>query len=79
MGFEESEKIIPETYNIVQITDWHVDFDYKEGSMRNCAWEICCQEEYGMPELEEDKARKYGELTCDIPLITAVKQMQALV
>ena len=32
-----------------------------------------------MPEIEEDKARKYGELTCDIPMITAVKQMQALV
>jgi hypothetical protein len=76
---EQDGDEVPKTYNIVQITDWHVDLNYKEGSNRNCAWEMCCQEEYGMPEVEEDKARKYGELTCDIPYITAVKQMQALV
>ena len=34
---------------------------------------MCCQPEYGFPEAEEDKARKYGEMTCDIPYITAVK------
>jgi sphingomyelin phosphodiesterase len=64
---------MPETYNIIQITDWHVDFNYVEGSNRHCNFEICCQAEYGFPEVAEDRARKYGELTCDIPFETARK------
>ena len=40
--------------------------------------EICCQAEHGFAEKEIDRARKYGELTCDIPYITAEKQMEAL-
>lgn len=32
-----------------------------------------------MAENEEEYARKYGELTCDIPYVTAVKQMESLV
>ena len=70
---------MPETYNIIQITDWHVDFNYVEGSNRHCNFEICCQAEYGFPEVTEDRARKYGELTCDIPFETARKQMEAIV
>jgi hypothetical protein len=49
-----------------------------EGSNRKCGWEICCQAEFGEAKNEDEKARKYGELTCDIPFVTAVEQMKAL-
>lgn len=32
----------PETYKILQITDWHVDFKYLEGTNKICREEICC-------------------------------------
>lgn len=60
----------------MQITDWHVDFNYKVGSSKNCKEEICCQK--GIPEKEEDKAGLYGEYPCDIPYITADKQLEWL-
>jgi hypothetical protein len=63
----DSDDEIPDTYNIVQITDWHVDLRYKVGSNRKCLWEICCSEEFGMAKNEDEYARPYGELTCDIP------------
>jgi sphingomyelin phosphodiesterase len=64
---------VPDSYNIIQITDWHVDFNYLEGTNKKCNYEICCQKEWGMAETPSEAARKYGELTCDIPYITAVK------
>jgi hypothetical protein len=69
---EQYDDEYPETYNIVQITDWHVDINYLEGSKKKCGWEICCQLEWGMAETKEEAARKYGEVTCDIPFITAI-------
>lgn len=38
---EESEPT-PLTYNLLHMSDWHVDFRYKEGANRNCKEEICC-------------------------------------
>lgn len=32
----------PPTYNLLQISDWHVDFRYKEGANKNCKEETCC-------------------------------------
>lgn len=65
-----------ETYNVMQISDWHVDYNYKVGSHRYCNDEICCQK--GLPEQDSDKARMFGEFTCDIPYITAEKQLEWL-
>jgi hypothetical protein len=47
--------------------------NYLEGSKKKCGWEICCQKEWGMAETKEEAARKYGEVTCDIPFITAIQ------
>ncbi|CDW90552.1 ser thr protein phosphatase family protein [Stylonychia lemnae] len=68
----------PPTYKIMHMSDWHVDFRYQEGAKRNCRDEICCQAEHGFPTEEKEKARKYGEFTCDIPYVTAEKQMELL-
>lgn len=38
----EENETNPPTYKIMQISDWHVDFRYKEGANRNCKDEICC-------------------------------------
>lgn len=55
----------------MQVTDWHVDFNYLEGATKHCNDEICCQAQSGVAVTSNDKARKYGEFTCDIPYITA--------
>jgi hypothetical protein len=46
--------------------------------MKKCDFEICCQKEWGMALNPNDAARRYGETTCDIPYITAVKQIESL-
>jgi hypothetical protein len=38
-----------------------------------CKDEICCQSNHGLADSEESAARKYGELTCDIPYTAAEK------
>eukprot|EP00347_Sterkiella_histriomuscorum_P003902 403362501 len=75
---EQSLTQQPETYNILQFSDWHVDFRYKEGANKNCKEEICCQADHGFPTKDKDKARKWGEYNCDIPYILAEKQMELL-
>lgn len=65
-----------ETYKIMQVTDWHVDYSYKQGANKNCKEEICCQDQHGAPETKNDMAREYGEFTCDIPYLTAEKQIE---
>ena len=75
-SIQEEEE--PDTYNIVQITDWHIDFKYQEGANKNCLNEICCHFSNGIAEREADKARKYGELKCDLPYIAAEKQIEVL-
>lgn len=39
----EEEGTEYETYKILQISDWHVDFRYREGANRYCKDAICCQ------------------------------------
>ena len=73
LQIEKEDDEVPDSYNIIQITDWHIDFNYLEGTNKKCNYEICCQKEWGMAETPSEAARKYGELTCDIPYITAVK------
>lgn len=38
----DEKEVDPPTYNLMQFSDWHVDFRYKEGANRNCKEEICC-------------------------------------
>ena len=45
-----NDELYLDTYTILQLSDWHVDFRYKEGASTACKEEICCQERHGMPE-----------------------------
>lgn len=44
----------------------------------NCDQAICCQKSNGKARTKELGARKYGEYTCDLPLISAEKQLKWL-
>lgn len=61
------------------MTDWHLDLDYIEGTVRQkCGQELCCHSVNGMAS-EGQGARKFGEVIgCDIPLVTCRAQMQWL-
>ena len=70
----------PDTYKVLQITDWHIDLNYTEGARKtDCGDVICCGERHGVPERSDLAAGRYGELTnCDMPLETAEKQLNWL-
>jgi sphingomyelin phosphodiesterase len=61
------------TYNVLQISDWHIDLEYVEGTVIECNGMICCQDRYGKTI---NGARKYGEYRCDFPLEGAKAQMK---
>lgn len=62
---------------MLQISDWHTDLDYKEGTVKSkCGSELCCQERFGRPA-DDSGARRFGEITgCDIPLETCREQLK---
>ena len=65
----------PDTYKVLQITDWHIDLNYFEGALKtDCGDVICCAKKHGMAKSPDLAAGRYGELTnCDMPLETAEK------
>lgn len=67
------------TYRVLQITDWHLDLDYKVGSVKEkCGHELCCHSDHGTAVLGSG-ARPFGEITgCDIPLISCRGQLEWL-
>ena len=75
--FEETQQgwTEPDTYRVLQITDWHIDLYYTEGTIKkDCNALICCGLSNGMAENPEEGAGRYGELThCDLPIETAEK------
>lgn len=72
---EENEQnwALPKTYNVLTLSDWHVDLAYKVGSVRKgCNNFVCCHEKSGLAETPTEGARRFGELTgCDLPMETA--------
>jgi len=70
--YERYGKEMP-TYRVLQISDWHMDFEYMEGTVkRDCGFERCCHAKCGFPvDKLNDGAKKFGEITgCDLPLTT---------
>jgi sphingomyelin phosphodiesterase len=57
---------------VMHLSDIHLDFDYVEGTNKNCNEPVCCRTHVGLPPTPEDAAGKYGSLAdCDLPVITA--------
>lgn len=54
---------------VLQISDIHLDPLYKEGATNKCGEPLCCRK--NDPILGPGKgAGKYGDYSCDTPLIT---------
>jgi len=59
------------TYQVLQMTDLHIDFHYQEGSWAQCGGYQCCRADSGAPPDESQAAGYWGTLaTCDIPVRT---------
>ena len=70
----------PDTYRVLQISDWHIDLYYTVGAVKeDCSSIICCDASNGMAESLDKGARRYGELSnCDLPMESAEKQLSWL-
>lgn len=66
-------------FNVLTLTDWHVDLAYTVGAVKkNCDNFVCCHKSNGLAEPDKG-ARKYGELTgCDLPMETVEAQIESL-
>jgi hypothetical protein len=57
----------------IQLSDLHIDFEYKEGMPSVCGYPICCRDngENVFP-LKKDTplAGKWGDYNCDLPVPT---------
>ena len=52
----------------VHISDLHMDFLYKEGTLADCVGYLCCREEVGYPTGDQTPAGEWGMYTsCDMP------------
>ena len=47
------------TFKIVQLTDIHLDFDYKVGSNANCVEVLCCRANTGQSSMPENRKVSY--------------------
>ncbi len=52
------------------MSDFHTDFDYKEGVSNNCGMPVCCRSDSGFPLNEAETSGKWGDYSCDIPVRT---------
>ena len=56
------------TLKAVHLSDTHMDFEYKVGSVANCKGIICCRDSaVGLAGVNQSGAREWGEYTCDVP------------
>jgi len=59
------------TYQVMHMTDLHIDFSYQEGSWAQCGGYQCCRADSGAPPNASQAAGYWGTLaTCDIPART---------
>ena len=57
IGKSESERNV---LKAVHLSDVHMDFKYKQGTLADCDDIICCREETGMPKHGQIVAGKWG-------------------
>jgi len=52
----------------VHLSDVHIDFEYRAGTLANCGGILCCREESGWPIEDGDiAAGEWGMNLCDLP------------
>ena len=62
------------------MSDVHIDFQYKEGSLSNCNEYLCCRADAGFPKHKGDiAAGKWGASMCDIPVETFQSMLDHIV
>jgi sphingomyelin phosphodiesterase len=63
---------------ILHLTDIHIDFEYRPGSISNCNEPICCRNQSKQSNLEEKSFAGYwGEYTkCDLPYWTVENMLK---
>jgi len=49
------------------MSDIHMDFEYKEGSIASCGFPQCCRVENGMTSDSSIRAGPWGDHRCDTP------------
>ena len=64
---DETER---KTYDIVHMTDLHVDYHYEPGMSTACNHFVCCRDVSGPPKKESEKAGYWGANNgiCDLPI-----------
>ncbi|KAG0950228.1 hypothetical protein G6F57_000117 [Rhizopus arrhizus] len=65
---QEQIKSEGKTFTVLQLSDWHIDFDYLPGSEVNCNRPICCRAASTDNKNITKKASMWGEYTCDSSL-----------
>lgn len=58
------------TFNVVHVSDFHVDLDYEVGSEANCSQSMCCNDwkyHKASPNTVQLPAQAYGSYQCDAP------------
>ena len=58
------------TSKILHLSDPHVQLDYTIGRSNNCGKVICCSSEDPVATDPTQKAGKFGDYKCDLPLNT---------
>ncbi|GAA6023339.1 hypothetical protein JCM10207_005752 [Rhodosporidiobolus poonsookiae] len=69
-----------ETFQVVHLSDVHIDREYLVNSSTHCSKEICCRD-YGAGTVGDDvvwKAGKYGHSVCDAPPLLFTNVMEAI-
>ncbi|KAI9495494.1 Metallo-dependent phosphatase-like protein [Zychaea mexicana] len=56
------------TFNVLQLSDWHVDPEYEPGSEAFCDKPICCRPAYTDYTNITQPASLWGEYSCDTPI-----------
>lgn len=51
------------------MADFHIDFDYKEGSANKCEYNICCRD-WPKSDKQSGSAGRWGDYGCDVPVRT---------
>lgn len=69
---ENNRRLPQKPYRVIHMSDSHVDFDYRQGSVSNCDEPLCCRESSTSNKSENSILAGYwGSLNkCDLPLNT---------
>ena len=72
-NFIKTKNDIDDYIKVIQVTDIHLDTEYKEGTIANCQYPICCRElkDDDLIPVKHDIAGKYGYIgNCDANIET---------